>query len=93
MWLWENESGEAVSLAARQKTAAGVARVGPVYTPVQHRRRGFAAGVTAMCTMDALEHADQVVLFTDPANPTSNSIYQKIGYRPITDRKVVRFVD
>jgi predicted GNAT family acetyltransferase len=24
-------------------------------------------------------------LFTDLANPTSNSIYQRVGYRPVTD--------
>jgi predicted GNAT family acetyltransferase len=31
------------------------------------------------------------VLFTDLANPTSNAIYQRIGYRPMSDRRVVRF--
>lgn len=93
IWLWEDEGGEVVSLAARQRPAVGVARIGPVYTPPEHRRRGFAAAVTATCTRDALEHADQVVLFTDLANPTSNSIYQQLGYRPVTDRTVARFVN
>ncbi|MDP9319178.1 MAG: hypothetical protein M3O94_08950, partial [Actinomycetota bacterium] len=60
----------------------GVTRVGPVYTPPEHRRRGYGAAVTAACTRDALDHAEDVVLFTDLANPTSNSIYQQIGYRP-----------
>jgi predicted GNAT family acetyltransferase len=93
MWLWEDESHEVVSLAARQRTTIGVARIGPVYTPPHQRRRGFAAAVTAACTADALEEADQLVLFTDLANPTSNSIYQQIGYRPVSDRIVVRYVD
>ncbi len=91
LWLWENE-GIPVSLAARTATAAGVARIAPVYTPADQRRRGYGAAVTAACTADALARdAGEVVLFTDLANPTSNSIYQSIGFRPIGDRRVVRF--
>jgi predicted GNAT family acetyltransferase len=93
MWLWDDEEGTPVSLAARQRTAAGVARVGPVYTPPDQRGRGYGAAVTAACTADALSDAEQVVLFTDLANPTSNSIYQQIGFRPVVDRRVVAFVD
>jgi predicted GNAT family acetyltransferase len=91
LWLWEHD-GIPVSLAARTATAAGVARIAPVYTPPDQRRRGYGAAVTAACTADALARdADEVVLFTDLANPTSNSIYQAIGFRPIADRRVVRF--
>jgi predicted GNAT family acetyltransferase len=91
LWLWEDE-GEPVSLAARTATAAGVARIAPVYTPSEHRRRGYGAAVTAACTADALARdATEVVLFTDLANPTSNSIYRAIGFRPIADRRVIRF--
>jgi predicted GNAT family acetyltransferase len=79
-------------MAARNQAAAGVARLGPVYTPIEHRRRGFGAAVTFACTRDALENgADQVVLFTDLANPTSNAIYQQIGYRPIRDSQIILF--
>jgi len=92
LWLWEDDAGTPVSLAARTATAAGVARIAPVYTPADQRRRGYGAAVTAACTADALARgADEVVLFTDLANPTSNSIYQSIGFRPIGDRRVVRF--
>ncbi|MDP9221657.1 MAG: GNAT family N-acetyltransferase [Actinomycetota bacterium] len=92
LWLWEDDAGSPVSLAGRNRSAAGVARVGPVYTPPQHRRLGYGAAVTAACTGDALERgADTVVLFTDLANPTSNSIYQQIGFRPVRDHKVVHF--
>jgi predicted GNAT family acetyltransferase len=93
MWLWENEAGVPTSLAARQRTTAGAARIGPVYTPPEHRRHGYGAAVTAACTRDALRSADGVVLFTDLANPVSNSIYQQIGYLPVTDRAVIRFAD
>jgi predicted GNAT family acetyltransferase len=92
IWLWESEDGTLVSLAGRTATAIGVARVAPVYTPPQARRRGYGAAITAACTADALQRdAEDVVLFTDLANPTSNSIYQRIGFRPVADRRVVRF--
>jgi predicted GNAT family acetyltransferase len=93
LWLWENE-GEPVSLAARTTTAGGVARVAPVYTPPEHRRRGYGAAITAAITADALARdAEHVVLFTDAANPTTNAIYQQIGFRPIGDRCTVQFSD
>ena len=64
----------------------GMVRVGPVYTPPEHRRRGYGAAVTAAASQHALDAgAVQVVLFTDLANPTSNSVYQRIGYRPGDD--------
>ncbi len=92
MWVWELDDGEVVSLAGRNAAAAGVSRVGPVYTPPEHRRRGYGAAVTAACTADALaQDADHVVLFTDLANPTSNSIYQRIGYRAVCDRTLIHF--
>ena len=91
LWLWETD-GVPVSMAARTPTIAGVARIAPVYTPSEHRRRGYGAAITATCTADALERdADHVVLFTDLANPTSNSIYQQIGFRPVADYRVVHF--
>jgi predicted GNAT family acetyltransferase len=91
LWLWE-DGGAVVALAGRTPPAAGVSRVAPVYTPPDRRRRGFGAAVTAACTADALDRgADHVVLFTDLANPTSNAIYQRLGYRPVADRRVVRF--
>lgn len=94
LWLWEDGTDGVVSLAGRNRAAAGVARVGPVYTPPRHRRRGYAAAVTAACTSDALRHdADHVVLFADLANPTSSAIYQRIGYQPVRDHKLVHFAE
>jgi predicted GNAT family acetyltransferase len=75
-----------VSLAGVSAPAVGVARVGPVYTPPALRRRGYGAAVTAHATASALvTGAEHVVLYTDLANPTSNSIYQKIGFVPDHD--------
>ncbi|MDI2127908.1 GNAT family N-acetyltransferase [Yinghuangia seranimata] len=89
--VWET-AGEVVSVAANKPLAAGVARVGPVYTPPEHRGRGYGGAVTAARTADAFaQGADEVVLFTDLANPTSNSIYQRIGYVPLEDRVMLAF--
>lgn len=79
--LWEDHQ-EPVSLAGFSPPAAGVSRVGPVYTPPPRRRRGYGAAVTAEATGAAIEAgAEHVVLYADLANPTSNAIYQAIGYR------------
>lgn len=83
--LWETD-GVPVSLAGRSRAAAGMVRIGPVYTPRQFRRRGYGAAVTAAVSAAAQRIADEVVLFTDLSNPTSNAIYQSIGYRPVHDR-------
>ena len=89
--LWEHE-GRPVSLAGRNQPAAGQARVGPVYTPPDQRGRGFGGAATAAITQAALDDgAEGVVLFTDLENPTSNTLYQRLGYRPISDWAVIRF--
>lgn len=85
IWLW-TDAQRPVSLAARSAVVAGVARIGPVYTPRPSRGRGFGSAVTASATRAALEDgAAEVVLYTDLANPTSNTIYQAIGYVPDHD--------
>jgi RimJ/RimL family protein N-acetyltransferase len=91
--LWEDAAGVPVSMAGRSRPAAGVSRVAPVYTPAEHRRHGYAAGVTAAVSAAALQVADGVVLFTDLANPTSNALYQRLGYQPVTDRLTLHFTD
>jgi RimJ/RimL family protein N-acetyltransferase len=91
--LWEHE-GRPVSLAGRHRAAAGQARVGPVYTPPGLRGRGFGGAATAAVTRAALDAgAEGVVLFTDLDNPTSNTLYQRLGYRPVSDWAVLRFGD
>jgi predicted GNAT family acetyltransferase len=84
--------GDPVAMAAHSPAAAGVARVGPVYTPPAQRRRGFGSAVTAGATQAALEAgAEHVVLYTDLANATSNAIYQAIGYVADHDAQELSF--
>jgi GNAT superfamily N-acetyltransferase len=89
--LWE-VGGEPVSLAGVSREVAGATRVAPVYTPPERRGRGFGGAVTAEVSRAALAAgAREVVLFTDLANPTSNALYQRLGYRPVEDRVLVSF--
>jgi GNAT superfamily N-acetyltransferase len=89
--LWEVDR-VAVSLAGASRVVADMVRVGPVYTPPGLRGRGYAGAVTAAVSRAALAAgAREVVLFTDLANPTSNALYQRIGYRPVSDRVVLSF--
>jgi GNAT superfamily N-acetyltransferase len=89
--VWE-AGGAPVSLACSTRQVARMARVGPVYTPPELRGRGYASGVTAVVSQQALRAgADEVLLYADLANPVSNSIYQRIGYRPVEDRLVLAF--
>jgi predicted GNAT family acetyltransferase len=92
-WLWEVD-GEAVSLAGVHPPAAKVARVGPVYTPGIQRGHGYGSAVTALASRAGIDRgAEHVVLYTDLSNPTSNSIYQAIGYEPHHDAEEREFVD
>ncbi len=88
LMLWE-DGGVPVCLAGRSRPQAGAIRIGPVFTPVEFRRRGYAGALTAEISGRALDLADEVVLFTDLANPTSNAIYQRLGYCPVEDRVVL----
>jgi GNAT superfamily N-acetyltransferase len=92
-WIWQDERGAPVSMAVRRPPAAGVSRIGPVYTPPEHRGHGYASAVTARAASDVLDIAAVPVLYTDLGNATSNKIYRAIGFRPVTDRLSVVFED
>ncbi len=88
--LWEDP--EPVSLAGFGGFTPSGVRVGPVYTPPELRRRGYAtACVAALSRKLMLEGRRTCFLYTDLANPTSNSVYAAIGYRPVCDMLEVRF--
>jgi uncharacterized protein len=90
LYLWED--GEAVSLAGCGGPTPNGIRVGPVYTPPARRGRGYASALTAELTSLLLSSGRRFCfLFTDLANPTSNRIYQRIGYEPVSDVDEYRF--
>jgi predicted GNAT family acetyltransferase len=81
LWLWK-DAGATVSMVGLNPAVAGVVRIGPVYTPVDARRRGYASSAVAAVSRQALDAgAHTCMLFTDLANPTSNKIYADVGYR------------
>jgi hypothetical protein len=84
-YLWEHD-GRPVSMAGVTGPTPNGIRVGPVYTPPGDRGHGFASAVTAAASQAQLDAGRRFVfLFTDLANPTSNKIYQAIGYEPVID--------
>ena len=84
VYLWED--GEPVSMAAWQGPTPNGVRISLVFTPPERRRRGYASACVATLSQLQLEQGRRFCfLFTDLANPTSNRIYQRIGYRPVCD--------
>jgi hypothetical protein len=90
--IWDDDG--AVSVACYGSPSPNGMRVGPVYTPSELRGRGYASAVTAAATRQILAGGKRFAfLFTDLANPTSNSIYQQIGYEPVADITAWQFAD
>ncbi|MEU3174859.1 GNAT family N-acetyltransferase [Streptomyces sp. NPDC007000] len=84
--FWETPDGTPVSMAAATPVIGGMVRIDPVYTPAHLRGRGYAGAVTVEASRAALAAgATDVVLFTDPDNPTTNALYQRIGYVHVAD--------
>lgn len=85
LYLWELEAQPVAMVGAAGPTPNGI-RIVAVYTPPEHRRRGYASAAVAELTQRLLDDGRAFcTLFTDLANPTSNKIYQRIGYRSILD--------
>jgi GNAT superfamily N-acetyltransferase len=89
--FWEVD-GRVVAYAAVGTPINGMSRLGPVYTEPEERGHGYGSAITASLSQWALDAgAENVVLFADLANPTSNAIYQRIGYRPVYDTADLEF--
>ena len=91
LFVWDD--GEPRTMAAwAGKTPHGV-RVNFVYTPPESRGQGYASACVAALSQRLLDEGnDFCCLYTDLSNPISNSIYQKIGYRPVSDAGFYRLV-
>ena len=89
--LWELD-GRPVSLAGFGGPTPKGIRIGPVYTPGELRGRGYGTAVTAAVSQMMLGRGHRFCfLYTDLANPTSNSIYMRIGYEPVCDSREIAF--
>lgn len=86
------DNGMPVSMAALTRELQTAAGVSFVYTPPYFRNRGYASSCVAQISQFALEKGfAKCALYTDLSNPTSNSIYQKIGYSAVCDSLMLRF--
>jgi GNAT superfamily N-acetyltransferase len=83
--FWE-DGEQTVAVAGAARPVAGVTRVRWVYTPPEHRRRGYGTAMVAALTAVLLKgEADTCILYTQLENPTSNAIYQRLGYRAASE--------
>ncbi len=90
LWLWEH-NGETVSMAIAREPVEGVVRVSGVYTPPEKRKHGYAAAGVHALSSRLRDAGHRCMLYTDLANPTSNSIYRRIGYRAVAEALRYRF--
>jgi uncharacterized protein len=89
--LWE-DGGEVVSISGWGGPTPNGIRIGPVYTPPEHRGRGYATALVAALSQTLLDGGRRFCfLYTDLANPTSNAIYERIGYVKIAESAMVAF--
>lgn len=84
--------GIPVSMAGYSREMETVIGISYVYTPPYFRGKGYATSCVAQLSQMALNQGyKSCVLYTDLQNPTSNRIYQKIGYQPICDSVMLKF--
>ena len=79
------DGAEPVSMAYASASNGGVTRVSGVWTPPALRGRGYASALVAALSAARMHAGERCMLFTDLSNPTSNKIYEAIGYRRIGD--------
>ena len=85
IFKWTDQ-GKMVSIAAINRKTKNTGIVGLVFTPKKYRGKGYATSLVQKLSIYILEKGFTYCgLFTDKANPASNHIYQKIGYKPITE--------
>jgi uncharacterized protein len=90
-WLWE-EGDRIVSMTGVGGLTPNGIRIGPVYTPPDLRGHGYATALVASVSRSQLSNGRRFCfLHTDLANPTSNAIYQRIGYERVCDSVVLAF--
>ena len=90
LWVWE-QSAEVVSMAISREPVQGVGRLSGVYTPPEKRKHGYAAACVHALSKKLREGGYRCILYTDLGNPTSNSIYRRIGYGAVAEALRYRF--
>jgi hypothetical protein len=83
VWIWDDDGP--VSMAARTEAVAGVSRIQAVNTPPELRARGYASAGVAALSASVLAQGLRCVLNANLNNVVANSIYQRLGYRVVSD--------
>ena len=90
LYIWDD--GVPVSIAKESRPTRNGTTINTVYTPPEHRNKGYATSCVWSLTQKMLmDRYSFCSLYTDLSNPTSNSIYTKIGYVPVGDALVFDF--
>ncbi|OAB26899.1 hypothetical protein PMSD_24510 [Paenibacillus macquariensis subsp. defensor] len=90
IYLWDDV--EPVSMAQQTRPTLHGAVVNMVYTPFEHRNKGYAGSCVSTLTRNMLRGPYEFAsLYTDLSNPISNHIYMKVGYEPRSDSVVLVF--
>lgn len=89
LWIWEETRPKSMSVST--KPVAGITRIGGVYTPPENRKHGYAAACVYSLSKLEQEAGRRCILYTDLGNPTSNSIYRRLGYRAVAEVLRYRF--
>ena len=90
LFLWVD--GVPRSMVGRGRPTPHGEAVSFVYTPPSERRKGYATAAVARLSQRILDEGKLFcTLYTDLSNPTSNSIYQKVGFRPVADVVEIEF--
>jgi predicted GNAT family acetyltransferase len=90
IWLWDQD-GEAASMAVGREPAQGVVRLSGVYTPPEKRKHAYAAACVYALSKHLRDRGYRCILYTDLGNPSSNSIYRRIGYKAVAEALRYRF--
>ncbi len=91
LYFWD-DAGAPVSMAGSGGATPNGVRIVAVYTPPKARGQGYASACVAALSQLLIEQGRRFCfLYTDLANASSNRIYQRLGYRPVTDALAYRF--
>lgn len=84
VFFWEDQ-GEVVSMMKKSRPTTNGITVSLVFTPAEKRKKGYGRTLVATVSKELLKEFEFCVLYTDMLNPTSNKIYQEIGYKKLVD--------
>ena len=91
LFVWDD--GAPVSMAGWAARTPQAVRVNFVYTPLAERKKGYAAACVAALSEKLLDEGSATcILFADAGNPTSNRVYQRLGYRALCDFAEYEFI-